>query len=138
MMKIRRHIEKDGLIVTQFGGVHTYKDALESLDELLALNKGSPAIYEIVVNDDTIELDFSREEEKALSGKVKAVFSHFDAGALAIVAKNDLVFGLSRMLQMSIDNERIAVAVFRSDLLARKWIDEIRKLHDERLGEVPS
>ena len=37
-MKKQRRVEKDGLIVTHFGGLHTYADAKEALDELLEIN----------------------------------------------------------------------------------------------------
>lgn len=128
-----RQIEKDGLVVTRFSGRHTYKDASKTLDELCELNKGNIEIYEIVINDNDIILDFSREEEKLLYSKVESTFANFVRGALAVVADNDLVFGLSRMLEISIQNERIAIAVFRSEALARKWIQEIRELHTEEL-----
>ncbi len=128
-MTTHRHVEKDGLIVTRFSGRHTYKDALDALSELLELNEGRQDIYEIVINDDPIELVFSREEEKQLFENVRMTFKNFNRGALAIVANNDLVFALSRMLEVSIESDKIAVAVFRSEALARKWIDEIRQLH---------
>ena len=38
-MKKQRKFEKDGLIVTHFGGPHTYKDAEEALTELLEINE---------------------------------------------------------------------------------------------------
>ena len=134
-MKIKRQIEKDGLIVTHFGGLHTYNDAVEAFDELVELNKGSKSIFEIAVNDDDIKMDFSREEEESLVSKINATFSKFDMGALAIVASSDLVFGLSRVIEMSIQNERIAISVFRSEALARKWIQEIKELHNQQLHE---
>ena len=130
-MKKQRQIEKDGLIVTHFGGLHTYDDAEEALNELLEINNDPDQIYEIVINDDDIILSFSRGEEKLLIDKVKSIYGKFQKGALAIVAESDIIFGLSRMLGISIENEFIAVSVFRSEDLARKWIEEIRKLHNQ-------
>ncbi len=135
-MKKQRQIEETGLIITHFGGLHTYNDAEEALDALLEINKGKKHIYEIVINDDDIKLDFSRVEEKFLIEKVKSTFSNFERGALAIVASYDFVFGMSRLLEISIENEQIAVAVFRSEELARKWIQEIRTMHDQALNSV--
>jgi hypothetical protein len=57
MIKQRRR-EKDKLIVTHFGGRHTYHDALAALVGLLELNAGNDHIYEIVINDDDLQLDF--------------------------------------------------------------------------------
>ena len=130
-----RTVDRDGLIVTRFSGIHTFQDATKALDELIVLSKDRREIYEIVLNDEDIKLDFKKEEEQLLIRKVQSTFSQFDKGALAVVANSDLIFGLSRMLEVSIQNERIAVAVFRSEALARKWIKEIRGLHDQALQE---
>lgn len=130
-MKVKRIIENNGLIVTYFGGKHTYKDATAALDELLLINAANRSIYEIVVNSDDIELTFSKKERELLSVEVGKVFSKFDRGALAVVANRDLVFGYSRMLQVAIANAKIAVSVFRSETLARKWIHELMELHNK-------
>ncbi|MDB9822273.1 hypothetical protein OAC89_01055 [Deltaproteobacteria bacterium] len=130
-MKIKRQIEKDSLVVTHFGGLHTYNDAIEALNELFEVNRGRKSIYEIVINNDDIKLDFSREEEQLLIKKVESTYAKFDIGALAVVARSAFVFALSRMLEMSIHNERIAISIFRSETLARKWIQEIKGLHNQ-------
>ena len=131
-MTKHRQIETDGLIVTHFSGTHTYQDAIKALDELLELNKGASEIYEIVINDYDLKIKFSPNERELIGHKVESTFSHFKKGALAVVAKHDLAFGLSRMLEMSVNNELITVAVFRSEDLARKWIQEIRGLHNQK------
>ncbi len=132
-MKKQRYIENNGLIVTRFGGQHTYHDAVEALEEIPRINSSNKEIYEIVINDDDIKLDFTKEEVELITKKVKSTFEKYECGGLAIVASHDLVFGMSRMLEMSIINEKIAVAVFRSEELARKWIQEIRAMHDPQL-----
>jgi hypothetical protein len=86
-MKKQRKIENDGLIVTHFGGLHSYKDAEEALNELIEINKGKKQIYEIAINYDDIKLDFKREEERILIKKVESTFGKFERGALAIVAR---------------------------------------------------
>ncbi len=128
-MKLKRHIEKDKLIITEFGGRHTYDDAIDALDELIDINKGNKEIYEIVINSDDIELDFTQRQVSLLSDKIKSVFQNFERGASAVVANKDFIFGMCRMLQAMIDNDRIAVSAFRTEELARLWIQEIRSLH---------
>ncbi len=130
-MAIHRIKEEDGLIVTNFSGKHTYNDAVQALDDLLLMKRDEHEIFELVINCKDIQLVFSRAEEKLIAEKIQETFSHFESGGLAIVAKTDLVFGLSRVLQSSIENERIAVAVFRSEELARRWIEEVRYLHTQ-------
>jgi len=93
------------------------------------LNKGKESIYEIVINLDDIKLQFTRGEEQLLYDKVESTYSTFAKGALAVVASSDFVFAMSRLLENSIQNERIAISVFRSDELARRWIIEMRELH---------
>ena len=130
-MKIKREIEKDGLIVTHFGGPHTFKDAEAALNELLEINRNKNQIYEIVVNHDDLVLQITRTEEQLISKTVKNTFQQFERGALAVVPKNDYIFGLTRMLSTTIDNEHIPISVFRSETLARKWIQEMRDLHNQ-------
>ena len=131
-MKTKRQVEQDGLIVTHFCGLHTYKDAIKALNELVELNDGRKSIYEIIVNDEDIKLEFSREEEQDLIGKVESNYAKYDNGALAVVAYSDFVFGMSRMLEISVHNERMAISVFRSEELARKWIGEIKGLQSRQ------
>ncbi len=130
-MAISRKKEEDGLIITLFSGKHTYNDAVQALDDLLLMKRDEHEIFELVINCKDVELVFSRAEEKLIVEKIQETFSHFESGGLAIVAKTDLVFGLSRVLQSSIEKERIAVAVFRSEELARRWIEEVRYLHTQ-------
>ena len=128
-MKRLRNVEKDGLVVTHFGGRHTLADAEAALDELLDINKGKSSIFELVINEADIQLEFSNEDEAELHKKVQNAYESFEFGALAIVAGKDIVFGLSRILENTIENERIAIAVFRTTELARAWIQEIREIH---------
>ena len=132
-MKKQRRVEKDGLIVTHFGGLHTYADAEEALDELLELNKGKKEIYEIVINEDDIELQFSTTEEQLIAKKVNSTFEMFERGALAVVAGSDYVFGMTRMLDDDTDDNHIAVSVFRSEDSARNWIKNIMVVHAQLL-----
>lgn len=132
-MKKQRIIEKDGLIVTHFCGLHTYKDAKEALDELTEINKGKKQIYEIVINADDIELDFSPAEEQLISNDVNSTLEKFERGALAVVTSHDFVFGLTRMLDNETENKHIEVSVFRTEDAARKWIQELRAMHNQLL-----
>ncbi len=137
-MKISRQIKNDNVIVTRFGRLHTYQDAAEALEELLEINSGNDSIYEIVINDDDIKLQFTKEEEQLLIKKVESVYSKFLFGALAIVAAADFVFGMSRFLENFIENERIAITVFRTEAVARDWIEEIKELHGrQRKTKIP-
>ena len=127
-----RTVDEDGLIVTRFSGTHTYEDAVQALDAILAINKNYSEIYEIVINEDDIRLEFIEDELKQLNAKVESTFANFERGGLAVVSNIDFIFGMTRMLGSSIKNESIAIAVFRTEKLAREWIQEIRELHNRQ------
>ena len=82
----------------------------------------------IVINDEDLDLVITNQETRDLAMNVAAAFSRYKYGALAIVASSSFVFGMSRMLELSIDNERMPVAVFKTEALARAWIAEVRQL----------
>ena len=130
-MKLKRQKEKDNLIITHLGGHHTYDDAIAALDELLEMNKGNKEIYEIVINSDDMEIDFTQGQISLLAETLKSVFQNFERGASAVVANKDFILGMCRMVQAMIDNDRIAVSAFRTEELARQWIQEIRTLHNQ-------
>ncbi len=132
-MKLKRQKEKDNLIITHVGGRHTYEDAIAALDELLEINKGNKEVYEIVINSDDMEIDFTQGQISLLAEKLKSVFKNFERGASAVVANKDFIFGMSRMVQAMIDNDRIAVSAFRTEELARQWIQEMRTLHNKSM-----
>ena len=115
--------------MTHFGNRHTYEDAIDALDELNALTEGSSEIYEIVIHEDDLIIDVKKDQIKSLRGKVQSTFKKYQKGALAFVANTDLVFGLCRQLQIMMENDSIAVSVFRSEELARSWIKEIQSIH---------
>ena len=120
------------MVVTHFGGIHTYSDATDALQEITEMHKDKNDIYEIVIHSDDMEIHFADSQIPALREKVKEAFVRFDRGALAFVSTKDHIFGLCRQLEMTMDNERIAISVFRSEGLARKWIDEIRSVHEKK------
>ena len=128
-MKISRDVEPTGLIVTHFGSRHTYDDAIDALNELVEITRGSSEVYEIIIHEHDLEIDVSDKHITELRGKVKSTFNEYTKGALAFVASADYIFGLCRQLQMMIENECIAASVFRTEELARKWITEMQSMH---------
>lgn len=126
-MTMQRKVDSEGIIVTHFSGTHTYADAVKALEELKEMNPSTSEIYEIVLNDDNLKIKFNKEETQRIGTAVESAFSAYTRGGLAIVAKHDLAYGLSRMLEMSIHNDAISIAVFRNEKDARDWIYSIRQ-----------
>jgi hypothetical protein len=125
-------METSGLVVTHFGGIHTYNDAIDALQEILEMHRGRRDIYEIIIHSDDIEIQLTSERISMLREEVKKTFLNFEKGALAFVCNTDLMFGLCRQLEMTMDNEKIAISVFRSEGLARSWVDEIKTIHEKK------
>lgn len=73
-----------------------------SLQELVTMNKGKRSFYEIVICNDALDLILSREEENLLYNAIHDSYKYVEAGALAIIAESDLVFNLSKILEVSI------------------------------------
>ncbi len=128
-MKISRYREPSGLILTHFGHLHTYDDAINALSELNEMTKGSSEVYEIVIHEDDFKIAVEKKQINSIRSKVQSTFQQYEKGALAFVANVDLIFGLCRQLEIMMENDGIAVSVFRSEELARKWIKEIQSMH---------
>jgi hypothetical protein len=129
-MKISRFREPSGLILTHFGRRHTFDDAMGALNELVEITSGSSEIYDIVIHEDDLEIDLSGNQMVDLRERVKETFRKYQRGALAFVANADFVFGLCRQLELMMGSDSIAVSVFRTEELARKWINEMQSLHN--------
>ena len=130
-MKISRQQEPSGLVLTRFGGNHSTEDALDALTELVQMTEKSGQVYEIVVHEDDFTIDLGDEQIIDIRERVRLAFTNYKKGGLAFVSNKDLIFGLCRQLGLMMDNENIAVAVFRTEELARKWIEEIQSLQNE-------
>jgi hypothetical protein len=130
-MKISRQQEPSGLVLTRFGGNHSYEDATNALTELVQMTEESGQVFEIVVHQDDFTIDLEDEQIINLREKVRSAFNSYKKGGLAFVSNKDLVFGFCRQLGLMMENENIAIAVFRTEELAREWIKEIQVIQNQ-------
>jgi hypothetical protein len=79
--------------------------------------------------------DVSEATPRINADDLRAIMSHVEArrpveaGRVAIVATEDLVFGLGRMYELLAGDMKVKTAVFRDSELARQWL-----MHDD--GDV--
>ncbi len=128
-MATRRRVDDSGIIHAHIQGKYTYADARKAMDQWSELAVDDSIFTEIVHLEEPIHLSFTNEEEEMFIQDLGAVLSNYSSAAIAIVAKDDLSFGLSRMLELSIVNDRITIQVFRSEAPARQWIASRRHVH---------
>lgn len=125
-MITHRHMEGSGLIITHFGGKHTYDDAMNALEELQEMLGEKDEVYEIILHSDDLKTTLSKEQEAVLREQLRHAYRNYNRGAIAFVSNKDWMYGACRQFEIMMENEKIAISVFRSEELARKWIDEIK------------
>jgi hypothetical protein len=128
-MPIIRIIEDENLVITLLSGRVSHHELLHSFDELSKISPNLSELYELVINTHDLQVETSTQMSQELTGKAAHVFNNFKRVAVSVVCPTDLAFGLARYFGLSLVNETIDVAVFRTEDAAKKWLDEMRSLH---------
>ena len=128
-MPIIRIIEDGKLVITLLSGRVSHHELLHSFDELSKISPNLFELYELVINTHDLQVETSTQMSQELTDKAAHVFNSFKRVAVSVVCPTDIAFGLARHFGMSLVNEKIDVAAFRTEDAARRWIDEARSLH---------
>ena len=129
-MPIIRIIEDEKLVITLLSGRVSHQELLNSFDELSKISPNLSELYELVINTHDLKVETSIQMSQELIDKAAQVFNKFKRVAVSVVCPTDLAFGFARYFGMSLVNEKIDVAAFRTEDAARRWIDEMRSLHN--------
>ena len=129
-MPIIRIIEDEKLVITLLSGRVSHQELLHSFDELSKISPNLSELYELVINTHDLKVETSIQMSQELIDKAAQVFNKFKRVAVSVVCPTDLAFGFARYFGMSLVNEKIDVAAFRTEDAARRWIDEMRSLHN--------
>ena len=129
-MPIIRIIEDEKLVITLLSGRVSHHELLHSFDELSKISPNLSELYELVINTHDLKVETSIQMSQELIDKAAQVFNKFKRVAVSVVCPTDLAFGFARYFGMSLVNEKIDVAAFRTEDAARRWIDEMRSLHN--------
>ncbi len=120
-MPIAMRIDGAGRRVnTRAEGLVTYAELSEHLDER---ERHGPTDVPELFDATGATTDLSGDQVRALVRRVDALLRRKGAGPRAIVADNDVCFGMARMYQLLAEPEGIAVGVFRTVAAAERWLD---------------
>lgn len=123
--------ESDGGIITTYSGVVTDEEFMQCLNEkfligerFLSNRKIKSYRYSISDCTDVIDLDISVDSVKNSASRSKAAMAINDTGLMAVVAPNDLEFGMSRLWQAYVGSQDERVKLFKTREEADTWIAE--------------
>jgi hypothetical protein len=98
----------------------------ELLDAMVTHRFGENRLWPFVLDLSRATMNLSSEEIRSLAQTVGAASRTSPVGPVAIVASEELVFGLGRMFQTYSDLQgRSHVGVFRSRDEARSWLSSV-------------
>jgi len=105
----------DGIVEVRFVGDPEAQDICDSLDDAAQINPNNLRLWDFSCGADLISKDIEKVAEHARAIQIQS-------GKVAIVAPQDLTYGLFRMYEVHRKEERIQLSVFRSVQEARKWL----------------
>lgn len=117
-MDKKYHIETiDGIITVRFLQEPEAIDICKSLDDAAGNSPGNLRLW-----DFTIGSNLPDDDIQIVAHHAKSI--RMPAGKVAIVAPQDLTFGIFRVYAAHRDEQRVKLSVFRSEQEARDWLNE--------------
>jgi hypothetical protein len=111
------------LIRTRCFGATSIAEVLEHFEELRA-EPELPARVNVLLDLSSLVTAPERDQLRAIVAEMKDLGSGaLSWGVLAIVAKTDLLFGMSRILGVFVEDSFSNTGVFRQLAEAERWID---------------
>jgi hypothetical protein len=104
-------------------GIVTYPDVLAHLGAKARDHAGG---YDELFDATGATTDLTADQVRALVAGAAASRREGRCGAAAIVATNDVAFGMSRMLAILCEVVRVPAEVFRDVVGAEEWLDRLR------------
>lgn len=137
-MSVERHLLNDGI-----GLLYIYKGAVRSEDDRRADElmderyDRSTARFSIMDNTRVTENLMTSEEIRMAAEWCIGLSERLPRFIVAVVAPDDLGFGLGRMWQTLSDKTSWSIKIFRDMSAAEEWVhQEYRDVFDEPLGEI--
>jgi hypothetical protein len=115
-------IDRDrGLVRTRCVGATTLPEVLAHFRELAA-EPALPEPLDVLLDLSELTAAPASDQVRTIADEVRAFRSKLDWGAIAIVARSDLVFGVSRMFGIVAEDQFANTGVFRSLSEAEDWL----------------
>lgn len=124
-MAIRTDVDvKRNLMVHSFSGHASLNSIVETIDATLANPLYKPGMNMMWFCEDDVEIEISAEEPQTISDYARKKFDNFGKDyKLALVAGEDLAYGLFRLYQGWNGDRSVDINVFRKMKDAQAWID---------------
>jgi hypothetical protein len=107
-------------MTTNADGMVTFKDINEHLDaEERERAMGLPELIDAT----QATTNLTSDQVRSIVRRVVATAKRIPAGPTAIVASDDVVFGMARMYSILMEDSAAPVGVFRDRASARSWLD---------------
>jgi hypothetical protein len=104
-------------------GVVTYADFVAHLD---AGVRGGTSGYDELFDATSATTDLTADQVRALALRAGALRQKGPLGAMAVVATNELAFGLARMYALLCETVGAPAGAFRTVTQAEEWLDRRR------------
>ena len=111
-----------GLIRTRCVGATALPEVLTHFKELRT-EPDLPARMNVLLDLSALSTAPERDQLRAIVAEMKDLGPTLRWGALAIVAKTDLLFGMSRILGVFVEDSFSNTGVFRQVAEAERWLD---------------
>lgn len=111
-----------GILRTRCVGVVTLPEVLAHFDRLRT-ERGLPPRVNVLLDLSALSTAPERDQLRAVVAEMKDLGSALRWGALAIVAQTDLLFGMSRILGVFVEDSFSNTGVFRQVADAESWLD---------------
>jgi len=116
---------KNGCLYRNWSGVVSSDELFESIVLVKRdILNGLPADKALYDFSETSKIDITNRDIRKYSVKCIEIARLSPNVKAAVVAPSDLIFGLARMWEMQIDENRWHVKVFRSRELAESWLTD--------------
>jgi len=111
-----------GLIRTRCVGAVSLEEVLAHFKDLKT-EPGLPERVNVLLDLSALSSAPERDQLRAVVAEMKELGSELRWGVLAIVAKTDLLFGMSRILGVFVEDSFSNTGVFRQPAEAERWLD---------------
>jgi hypothetical protein len=101
-------------------GLVTYAEVVAHLD---AGERGAAAGYDELFDATGATTDLTADQVRALALRARALRQKGPLGAVAVVATNELAFGLARMYALLCETVGAPAGAFRTVAPAEEWLD---------------
>jgi hypothetical protein len=110
------------LIRTRCVGATTLDEVLAHFEELRS-DAALPERINVLLDLTALATAPERDQLRAIVSEIKSMSSSLRWGVLAIVARTDLVYGMSRILGVFVEDSFTGTNVFRQVREAERWLE---------------